>query len=266
MIVAGHGPFNPDFAIAVAPSAPGQGTGIEVRGELDSGTCEELLETVRRVLADAAPKLTLDLREMTFIDSAGTRALIIVERLADEQGIALVVNPPPEHVTELLRTAGMAQRVELHSQSPPGAPPSSGFLERIELELPRDPRSPARARAEVRECLSEQGPPELANIVLLTSELVTNAVVHPRGVGNAPVALRVLVYEDRVRIEVDDTGDGFEHVTPALAEGERGRGLFLVHQFSDRWGSGQVQTDAGPRFRVWFELGWRDEQAAVASG
>jgi anti-sigma regulatory factor (Ser/Thr protein kinase) len=139
-------------------------------------------------------------------------------------------------------------------------------LERIELELPRDPRSPARARAEVRECLSQQDPPELANVVLLASELVTNAVVHPRGVGETPVGLRLMLYEDRVRIEVEDTGSGFKQVVPALAEGERGRGLYLVHQFSDRWGSGLVQTDVGPRFRVWFELGWHGQQAAAASG
>jgi anti-anti-sigma factor len=265
MTMPGHGPFNTDFAIEVAPTTPGQGAAVEVRGELDSGTCEELLEVVRRVTA-GEQTLTLDLTGMTFIDSAGTRALIMIERWADEQGVALVVEPPPEHVTELLRTAGITQRVELHAQSARSAPTSATLLERIELELPRDPRSPARARAEVRECLSQQDPPELANIVLLASELVTNAVVHPRGVGNTPVALRLMVYVDRVRIEVEDTGSGFEHVIPALAEGERGRGLFLVHQFSDRWGSGLVQTDVGPRFRVWFELGWYSEQAAAASG
>src|SRR5947209_10631899 len=206
MTVAGHGPFNADFAIDVAPATPGQGAAIEVRGELDSGTCEELVEVVRRVTQGEA-KLTLDLRGMTFIDSAGTRALIMIERLADERGVALVVKPPPEDVTELLRTAGIAERVELHSQSPPSAAASGAFLERVELELPRDPRAPARARAEVRECLSQQDPPELANIVLLASELVTNAVVHPRAVGNTPVAMRLMLYEDRVRIEVEDTGD-----------------------------------------------------------
>jgi anti-anti-sigma factor len=265
MTVPGHGPFNPDFAIEVAPPTPGEGAAIEVRGELDSGTADELLEVVRGVTA-GEPKLTLDLTGMTFIDSAGTRALIVIERLADEQGIALVVKPPPEQVTELLRMAGIAERVELQPRSASGAPLSEAVLERIELELPRDPRSPARARAEVRECLSQQDPPELANVVLLASELVTNAVVHPRGVGETPVGLRLMLYEDRVRIEVEDTGSGFKQVVPALAEGERGRGLYLVHQFSDRWGSGLVQTDVGPRFRVWFELGWHGQQAAAASG
>jgi anti-anti-sigma factor len=263
--MTGYRSFDPDFAVVIRPTEKGTGAAIAVRGELDSGTSEELLQTVRSVLATRPPKLTLDLRETTFIDSAGTRTLIIVERMAAEHDVSLVVAPPPEHVTELLRIAGVVDRVELRPRASEGAPASGGFLERTEFELPRDPHSPARARAEVRDCLSRLDPSELANVVLLTSELVTNAVVHPRGVGHAPVGLRVIAYEDRVRIEVEDTGDGFDHVVPVLSEGERGRGLFLVHEFSDRWGSERVQTDAGARFRVWFELGWPGQQAAAAS-
>jgi anti-anti-sigma factor len=261
--VTGQRAFGPDFAVAVRWTDAGEGAAIEVRGELDSGTCEELLETVRRAIARGPRTLSLDLRQMTFIDSAGTRALIMVERIADEHDVSLVATPPPEHVTELLRTAGLVDRIDVNASE--GAPASSGFLERTEFELPRDPHSPARARAEVRECLSTLDPSELANVVLLTSELVTNAVVHPRGVGDAPVGLRLVVYEDRVRIEVEDTGDGFDQVVPVLAEGERGRGLYLVHQFSDRWGSERVKGDGGARFRVWFELGWRRQQAATAT-
>lgn len=256
--------FKPDFAVAVARREAGRAV-IEVRGELDSGTCDELLATVKSVIGEGASELTLDLRQMTFIDSAGTRALIILERLAAEHHVSLTVTPPPEEVTELLRTAGLVERVELAPEALSAAAPG-GFIERTELELPRDPHSPARARAEVRECVPGLDQSELANVVLLTSELLTNAVVHPRGVGNTPVMLRVMVYEDRIRVEVEDSGEGFERVVPTLPEGERGRGLFLVDRFSNRWGSGRVQTDAGRRFQVWFEVGWHEAQAEAATG
>jgi len=101
---------------------------------------------------------------------------------------------------------------------------------------------------------------QVANVVLLTSELVTNAVVHPRGVGDSTVGLRLTIYGDRVRVEVEDCGEGFDRVAPVAPDSERGRGLFLVDQFSERWGSGRVQTEAGSRFRVWFELDWRAER------
>lgn len=260
----GQGSFEPDFAIDLTP-ADGDGRAvIQVSGELDSGTCEELLAAVEAI-ADGASALTLDLQRMTFIDSAGTRTLIMIDRLAVDRGISLVVTPPPEHVTELLRTAGVVDRVELRSPSAAHQPAPSGFIERTELTLPRAPHSPARARAEVRDCVPVAEPSRLANIVLLTSELVTNAVVHPRGVGDSPICLQVTVYADRVRVEVEDCGEGFEPKLPGVPEGERGRGLFLVDRFSDRWGTARVQTDAGPRFRVWFELAHSEPQSQAVA-
>jgi anti-anti-sigma factor len=256
----GETSFKPDFSLTFSASATGRPAVIEVRGELDSGSCEELLEAARNVVASDTQGLTLDLRSMTFIDSAGTRSLIMIERLAEEQGVSLAVLPPPERVTELLRVAGLADRLDLHRSATAAATASGDFIERTELELPREPNSPARARVEVRERLSGRDQPELANIVLLTSELVTNAVVHPRGVGDAPVGLRITLYGERVRVEVEDSGHGFDQVAPGLPEGERGRGLFLVDRFSDRWGRERVQTAAGSRFRVWFEVDWPDQR------
>lgn len=245
-------PFKPDFAVTVSVANGGRWAVIEASGELDSGSCEALLRAVQRAVAASPSGLTLDLGQVTFVDSAGMRILIMIERLAAERGIQLTLTPAPEQVTDLLRTAGVVDRAAPRTAGPPASGP---FLERSEFELPRDAHSPARARAEVRDCVTvAAGPGDLANLVLLTSELVTNAVVHPRGVGDSPIGMRVIVYCDRVRVEVEDSGEGFEHAKPEPSEGDRGRGLFLVDRFSDRWGSGRVQTDAGPRFRVWFEL------------
>lgn len=262
--MSGGASFKPDFAVVVGRQEPGSLAVIEVRGELDSGGCEELLQAVQDAVAEGGRELILDLRPMTFIDSAGTRSLIMIERLTADRGVALTVMAPPDHVTELLRTAGLAERMDL--DSPAAAASASGFIERTELELPRDPHSPARARVEVREFLEGWDQTEGANVVLLTSELVTNAVVHPRGVGNSPVLLRLTRYESHVRVDVEDSGDGFQHVQSARPEDERGRGLFLVDRFSDRWGREHVQTDDGARFRVWFEAAWPSEGATAASG
>lgn len=214
--------------------------------------------TVQDAVAVGPPKLTLDLSQVTFIDSAGMRTLIMIERLAAEQGVALTLTPAPEHVTELLRTAGVVDRGPRDTQQ--ASPAAHKFIERTELELPRDPHSPARARGEVRECVSGKGKQEVvATVVLLTSELVTNAVVHPRGVGSTPIGMRVILYEDGVRVEVEDGGRGFDQAKTVPSEGEGGRGLFLVDRFSDHWGSELVDTTAGPRFRVWFELAWGEQ-------
>lgn len=257
--------FKPDFEISRKLAQAGTGAVIEVRGELDSGTCEELLSLAADTIRSRPSELTLDLRRMTFVDSAGTRALIMVERLAAEGGVPLVMTPAPEHVTELLRIAGLTDRIELHVGGSV-IPPGGTVLERVELELPRDPHSPARGRHEVKEAVAAHAESRLSNIVLLTSELVTNAVIHPRVGGDGSILLSVTIYEDRVRVEVEDPGEGFRDRPAVGPEDDRGRGLFIVERFSDRWGSERVHTDSGPRFRVWFEVQLDALDEAAATG
>ena len=83
-------------------------------------------------------------------------------------------------------------------------------------------------------------------IVLLTSEVVTNAVLHAR----TQARLTVLVTKNKVRVEVVD-GDSREPVPrQARAEDTSGRGLQLVDVLSSRWGAERV----GDGKRVWFEV------------
>jgi anti-anti-sigma factor len=256
-------PFRPDFHVTIESAGAGRRT-IEVEGELDSGTCDPVLDAFEReIAAGALEELTLDLQEVSFIDSAGTRAVILIEQSARRRGVALVVIPPPDEVTELLRTAGVVDRIDL-SPAARDAHRHAEFAERVELELPRDPQSPSRARAEIRELMAGRvGEVQFANLVLLTSELVTNAVVHPWSAGETPIGLRITSYDDGVRVEVEDSGEGFDPAAPSPGEAERGRGLFLVDRCAAKWGARRALTDRGKRFRVWFELNWR-EQGATA--
>ncbi|MBA9005082.1 MULTISPECIES: ATP-binding protein [Thermomonospora] len=89
--------------------------------------------------------------------------------------------------------------------------------------------------------------PERETAVLLTSEVVTNGVVH----GTGPITVVVLESDAGVRIEVTDAGSGS---LPTLRESgtdaEGGRGLFLVDRLASRWD--HVRTGAG--LTAWFEL------------
>jgi anti-anti-sigma factor len=256
--------FRPDFHVTVESGATAATRAIRVRGELDSGTCDAVVDAFERAVAEGAlEELTLDLQEVSFIDSAGTRAMILIEQSARGRGVALVVVPPPDEVTDLLRTAGVVDRIDL-SPAARDALRHAEFAERVELELPRDPQSPGRARAEIRELMAGRVEEvQFANLVLLTSELVTNAVVHPRSAGETPIGLRITTYEDGVRVEVEDSGDGFDPAAPTPGDGDRGRGLFLVDRCAAEWGARHALTDRGKRFRVWFELDWREQGAAA---
>jgi anti-sigma B factor antagonist len=247
--------FEPDFDVKLSPRGP-EGPVITVSGELDSGTCDEVLEAFRSLEA-VGGSVTLDLTGVTFVDSAGTRTVIMIEREARDRGVELVVSAPANEVTELLRTAGVIGRFQLHPGVRRMAVDALSPVERVELELPLDARSPARARAEVRELLEGRDQAQAGDVVLLTSEIVTNAVIHPSAGPADVVGLRIFTYEEGIRVEVEDSGQGFDPSLPSQPRPDRGRGLFLVDRFASRWGTEHVDDERGHRFIVWFELDWR---------
>src|SRR3954467_4613079 len=108
-----------------------------------------------------------------------------------------------------------------------------------------------------REILSDRlggaAPADTMNdLHLLTTELVTNAVLHA-GAGEADkIELRVAAEPDRVLVAVTDSGgDATPEVQDLDPDIPGGMGLFLVEQISSRWG---VERVVGGGNRVWFEL------------
>ncbi|MEU7137318.1 SpoIIE family protein phosphatase [Streptomyces sp. NPDC046261] len=102
-----------------------------------------------------------------------------------------------------------------------------------EWELPSDPAVVAGARADITAQLSRWGLEEAAfTTELVISELITNAIRHASG----PIRVRLL--RDRALIcEVSDTSSTSPHLRYAADEDEGGRGLFLVAQLAERWGT-----------------------------
>ncbi|WP_254885648.1 SpoIIE family protein phosphatase/ATP-binding protein [Streptomyces sp. NA02950] len=113
-------------------------------------------------------------------------------------------------------------------------------------EVPSDPAHVAEVRAAVARKLAEW---ELGDVAftteLILSELITNAIRYATG----PIRVRLLC--DRSLIcEVSDTSSTSPHLRYAATTDEGGRGLFLVSQFADRWGT-RYTTDGKV---IWAEL------------
>ncbi|MFF3786711.1 SpoIIE family protein phosphatase [Streptomyces sp. NPDC001933] len=101
-----------------------------------------------------------------------------------------------------------------------------------------DPAAVAGVRKNVSQWLADRGLEEEAFATeLILSELVTNAVRY----GTAPIEVRLL-YDRNLICEVSDSSSTSPHLRYAATMDEGGRGLFLVAQFAERWGTRYTET------------------------
>ncbi|MHB8681591.1 MAG: ATP-binding protein [Acidimicrobiales bacterium] len=130
------------------------------------------------------------------------------------------------------------------------------------LELEPEPQSVAAARAFVGARVEEWGLAPLAlDASLVTSELVSNAVIHAR----TAMELRVLPVRGGLRVEVRDSADFGINPVPTGRLVPRGLGLQVVSQVAERWGVDPVPDGK----TVWAELtssGVRDPHSPQLAG
>ena len=101
-----------------------------------------------------------------------------------------------------------------------------------------EPAAITRARRLVVEQLRRWRCADTDDAALVFSELVTNAVVHAAG------AVRITVTRDgeHVRIDVHDNNGSGRPTLRADGANHGGRGLHIVAQISERWGSHSTPT------------------------
>lgn len=120
------------------------------------------------------------------------------------------------------------------------------------LALSARPTSVPAARQLVRERCLAWGADATAGeaAVLLTSELVTNAVLHAR----TPLTLSVTHTEEVLRVEVRDSHAAMPQPRRYNLDMTTGRGLRLLEALASAWGVFRVPHSERPGKIVWFEL------------
>ncbi len=115
--------------------------------------------------------------------------------------------------------------------------------------FPSRPESVAGARSFTRDVLRALPVTTRDDVSLMVSELCTNAVLH----GGGPFVVAVECSDRDVMVTVTDHG----HADPVLQPGPplhpRGRGLRIVDELSDDWGSERSELDETV---VWFRLSY----------
>jgi anti-sigma regulatory factor (Ser/Thr protein kinase) len=118
--------------------------------------------------------------------------------------------------------------------------------------LPPVPPAPRAAREIVRSLLPPLSPGAADTVLLMTSEVVTNALRHGQPQPSQEIVLRVDRRAHNIRVEVLNDGKPFVPEPPFQPDDERdgGYGLYLVDRLSSTWG---VDAEGG-RTKVWFEV------------
>ena len=115
----------------------------------------------------------------------------------------------------------------------------------VVVGFPVDPKAAGAAR---RLLVQEGIDPDLDHTVcLLTSELVTNAVLHANMRPDDKIVLAARLTPEFARIEVRDGGPGFD---PDVRNESGGFGLRMLDMLSTRWGVDRAERGT----RVWFEV------------
>jgi anti-sigma regulatory factor (Ser/Thr protein kinase) len=121
----------------------------------------------------------------------------------------------------------------------------------LELVLDRTVQAPALARyaiAERCEQLGVDGSLE-QSLILLVSEVVSNAVRHSPAAGDEPVGLDATFGKRMIRVTVTDAGEGFTPRQRDPASAHDGYGLYLLEKVAASWG-----VESCGDTKVWFEL------------
>ena len=122
---------------------------------------------------------------------------------------------------------------------------------RLAFSLNGGPGAPSVARGELRAGDGAVPPSVRDDVLLLVTELVTNAVRHA-GVGPGErLRVEVTRRRSRVRVEVAHPGSEFDHLPLKPSHDLTGGwGLVLLDRIAERWGIAERTYDTC----VWFEL------------
>ncbi|RPE39130.1 serine phosphatase RsbU (regulator of sigma subunit) [Streptomyces sp. Ag109_O5-1] len=144
------------------------------------------------------------------------RAPVSLEETCDELLSALLPGRPADDVALLVARTGVLDADHV-----------------VTWDLPSDPAVVSTARVQASDQLAAWGLEEMAfPTELVVSELVTNAIRY----GKSPIRLRMIL-QTALTCEVSDASSTAPHLRRARDFDEGGRGLLLVAQLTEQWGT-----------------------------
>jgi anti-anti-sigma factor len=86
---------------------------LTLSGELDAASADQLEKRITSVFAEPHPCIVLDLRGLSFVDSAGINVLIRAKQLADDRGRRLVFRRPTAQLDRVFALVGVVDWLDV---------------------------------------------------------------------------------------------------------------------------------------------------------
>jgi anti-sigma regulatory factor (Ser/Thr protein kinase) len=125
------------------------------------------------------------------------------------------------------------------------------------VRLTARPAAAAEARSQVGEVIGAWQPPVDPDVaILLTSDLVTNAIRHAAG---GTITLAVRCGHGQLRVDVDGAAGVGSARADTPVDAQIGPGLILVATLSDEWGFYRTPAGQAVYFALTFQPGRADD-------
>ena len=96
----------------------GESSTVRYEGDLDIVTSEDLKRRLARLVEEGATTVTLDLRDVGFVDSSGLGALVAMHHFAEARDARLVVRGAPHHVRNLFSLTRLDDLLRIEDDRP----------------------------------------------------------------------------------------------------------------------------------------------------
>ena len=207
--------------------------------DLDATNADDLRSEVDRLINGGCRRVVLNMTKVSYVDSLGMCALVAsLRQMRAAGGVLSLTNVRPR----VYRTLQLLRLVDMMPISKAGPRPEVPALDPSTQPLwkttfPVDPSGLSDARRHVMRLVQRMpfSADEAFDIELAAGEALGNAIDHTCAEG---VVTTVAAYPDRVEVDVEDCGPGFElgpnDEPPVAGEGaERGRGIKLMRLLAD---------------------------------
>jgi anti-anti-sigma factor len=221
---------------------------VRLSGDVDMAVVPALRDALDEALIGGCNNVVLDLSDVTYADSSALGLLVWLDHRLRPEGGRLVLAGARRDVSRVLELSGLvavastittSANVEAALEGLDLPPVSTEPIWEQHLTLVSDVNELAGVREQVCDIIDPLGFPESAlfDIKVALGEALANAIRHgtPSSV-EGTVAVKVLAYDDRVVIEVSDSGRGFDGHHPGSGDlyAPSGRGVMFMRALMDR--------------------------------